>query len=456
MSRNGAENSFVLSGGTVVQPRIGTYAADVVVSDGRISAVTSPGEAPSGDRMIDVSGLHIFPGVVDPHVHIGLGNGLAEYESDSGAGAIGGVTTGFYILIDPGSYSTAVREHLEQASTTSHIDFAYHATLMTAEHVTEVPVLAQEHGIKSFKYYMSFRGDEGAYMGVEGTDDGIFYEILQAVSSVDGVLAVHPENIEIVWKLRKYLQESGRDDLAAWHESRPPFVEAEAVRRASFLGSKTNCSLYFVHISSADAADAVRDSRRSFPGHPLYAETCPHYLTHTTSDPIGPLGKVNPPLREEGDLDVLWDSILDGTIDTVGSDHVGRKAEKKQGSIWDASAGFPGMPTILPVLITEGHHQRGLSLEQIAELTAQTPSRIFGVGSRKGDLRPGFDADLAVVDLHSERSVDPAALGTYSDYSLYQDRALKGWPRYTFIRGELAQEDGKLMRESGEGRYIRR
>ena len=151
----------------------------------------------------------------------------------------------------------------------------------------------------------------------------------------------------------------------------------------------------------------------------------------------------------------LWESLFDGTIDTVGSDHVGRKSSTKQGSIWDASAGFPGMATILPVLISEGYYQRGLPLQRIAELTAYTPSRIFGIGSRKGDIRPGFDADLAVVDLALERKADPIALGTHSDYSLYQDRTLKGWPRYTFLRGELAQENGTLMREPGGGRYVR-
>ena len=455
MTTSTSTPDFVLRGGTVVQPKVGTRIADVAVASGKITAVTAPGEAPSSDWEIEATGLHVFPGVVDPHVHIGLGNGLSEYETDSGAAILGGVTTAFYILIEAGPYQKAVPEHLE-AATASHVDFAYHATLMTPAHVAELEVLSETYGIRSFKYYMSFRGDEGAYMGVEGTDDGVFYEILKSVSSVGGVLAVHPENIEIVWKLREELMRKARDDLNAWNDSRPPFVEAEALRRASFLGTKTNCDLYFVHVSSAEAVDGLLDSRSAFGRERLHAETCPHYLTHTSNDPIGPLGKVNPPLRTEADQHRLWDSLLDGTIDTIGSDHVGRRRSAKQGSIWDASAGFPGMSTILPVLITEGYHRRGLSLERIAELTAFNPSKIFGVGHLKGDIRPGLDADLAVVDLTLERKADPSSLGTYSDYSLYQERDLAGWPRYTFVRGQLAQENGVLARDPGGGIYIRR
>ena len=151
---------------------------------------------------------------------------------------------------------------------------------------------------------------------------------------------------------------------------------------------------------------------------------------------------MNPPLREADDQDALWDSLRDGTLDTVASDHVGRLRETKAGSIWSASAGFPGIPTILPALIQEGHHKRQLPLERIAELTALHPGRIFGVGGRKGDIRAGFDADLAIVDLDWERTPNAAELGTFSNYSLYEDRPLRGWPRYAFSRGRLIQQDG--------------
>jgi len=447
---------LVLRGGTVVQPSVGTFLADVAVSDGKIAAIVEPGTDLASKQVEDVSGLHIFPGGVDPHAHIGAGGGLDEIEPDTGSAALGGVTTTFYILIDSGDYLATTPAYIEAINSKSRVDVSFHATLMTDGHITSLPALAERFGITSFKYYMSFRGDEGLYLGVEGTDDGIFYDVLNAVANIDGILAVHPENIEIVWRLRESLQHQGVDGLQAWDASRPAFVEAEALQRAAYLAVETGCRIYFVHISSRAALDALVSSRDMHPGHSLHAETCPHYLTHFASDPLGSLGKVNPPLRNRDDGEALWEAIASGVIDTLGSDHVGRRREKKTGSIWEASAGFPGLATTLPVLLSAGYHERGIPLHRIAEVNALAPARIFGLSSRKGDIRVGLDADLAVVDLQWERLPTAEVLGTWADYSLYETTPLKGWPRQTYVRGEMVQRDGTLVPGPNAGRYVPR
>jgi dihydropyrimidinase len=443
----------VIKNGTIVRPREGTFKADLGIRDGRIAAIGSPGEL-DGHEVHDVDGLYVLPGVVDPHAHIGMGGGMDEYTPDTGAAAIGGVTTVFYILIHPGSYREYVAEHLDEAVGTTHTDFGYHVTLMTDDHVGELDALAEDYGIRSYKYYMSFRGDEGAYLGVESTDDGQFLSILAGVAKQDGVLAVHPENIEIVWRLRDRLISEERDGLKSWNESRPPFTEAEAILRAAYLGSVAGCRLYFVHCSCAAALDAVLDARARYPNLDLYAETCPHFLTHHDGSDVGILGKVNPPLRTPEDNMALWRRLVDGSIDTVGSDHVGRRREKKQGTIWTASAGFPGLPTTLPVLLSEGHLKRGVPLERIAEATSQRPAEIFGLADRKGDIRIGLDADLAIIDLSWTRRPRAEALGTWSDYSLYEDVELTGWPRLTFLGGQLVQQDGEIVVEAPLGGYL--
>jgi dihydropyrimidinase len=449
-----AQVSTALVGGQIVQPGAGVFRADIGIRDGRIALIAEPGSPIDAQESVDVSGLHVFPGVIDPHAHIGLGGGLDEYAPDSGAAAKGGVTTILYILIESGSYLEALARHDAVASKSVHVDYGYHLTLMSDAHLAELPAIRDEWGSRSYKYYMSFRGDEGAYMGVSGTDDGAFYAILEAVAGIGGILMVHPENIEVVWRLRDKVKASGAADLAAWDASRPAFVEAEAVHRAAVLGYQTACPLYFVHLSSADALEALRAARGHYPSAPLVAETCPHYLTHSMESRVGVMGKVNPPLRPETDLDAVRAALQDGTIDTIGSDHVGRRRSAKEGDIWKASAGFPGMPTLFPVALSYGHHHMGVPLERIAELTSLNPARVFGLDDRKGRIAAGYDADFAIVDLHATRTPNADDLGTWSDYSLYENEELTGWPVHTLVRGEFVVRDGVLVGKPGNGRRL--
>jgi dihydropyrimidinase len=426
----------------------------VGIAGGRIAAVATPGTL-TGGPVEDVTGLYVLPGVVDPHAHIGFGGGTDEYAPDTRAALLGGTTSVFYILIHAGAYVPQVRAHLEHIAQSSYVDVGLHLTLMTDEHLTELEELASL-GVRSFKYYMSFRGEEGAYLGVTGTDDGAFYAILEAVAKINGVLAIHPENIEVVWRLRDRVRAQGRDDLKAWGLSRPQFTEAEAVARAAYLAGSIGTQLYLVHLSGTEAVAALRSVRQNFPNLTVYGETCPHFLTHHEDMDLGVVGKVNPPLRTAADNDYLWQAITDGTLDTVGSDHVARKRAAKAGTIWQASAGFPGMATILPVLITEGHLKRGIPLSRLVAVASKNPAQIFGVGDRKGDIRVGLDADLVVVDLEQRRPADPTWLGSYADYSLYEDWPLAGWPRLTYLRGRLVQRDGVIVDEQPGGVYLPR
>ena len=447
---------LLVKNGTLVRPGAEPEPADLAADRGRIVAVERPGRLADGARTIDASGLHVMPGAIDPHVHLGMGGGFDSFEADTASATIGGVTSLFTILIDSGPYEPVIAAHHRVLDRVSHVDFGFHLTLMTDDHVSKLEALADRWGINSYKYYMSFRGDEGAYLGIEGTDDGAFHHIASGVADVGGVLQIHPENIEVVWRLRDDVRASGRDDLRAWDDSRPAFVEAESIWRASFFADLVGASVYFVHLSSAAALAAVRGARRAFPGAVLLAETCPHYLTHTHDSELGTVGKVNPPLRSGEDRDAVWGALLDSTVDTVGSDHVGRRLEVKQGSIWTASAGFPGLPTVLPILLSEGHHRRGIALGEIARMVSQRPAEIFGCADRKGDLRVGMDADLAILDLGWTREVDASLLGTWADYGIYDGWTLTGWPRYTVVRGTVVQENGTLVGRPGWGEYIRR
>lgn len=446
----------LITGGTVVRARHEPFVADVAIRDGKIAAVLAPGSDATADEIIDAAGLHVLPGSVDPHCHIALStHGMGEYATDTVAAALGGVTTMFYMVSNGGSYLPVLEEHYGAAAQNAAVDFGYHVTLMTEQHLTELDAVKQRFGLTSFKYYMHFRGDEGHYLGVEGTHDGMFYKILQAVKERDDLLLVHAENPEVIWVLRDEAQAAHHDDLAAWDEARPAFVEAEAVRRATYLAARVGTDLYLVHVSTADSLEQIRHARNEFPELNLSIESCPHYLTHTVDYERGVVGKVNPPLRTAEHVDALWDAVADGTVNTIGSDHVGRGLVAKQGTIWEASAGFPNAPVSLPVLLSEGHLKRGVPLQRVVELTAKRPSELLKVDDRKGDIAEGLDADLALVDLSWERTPEPEWLGTFSDYSLYENFPLTGWPKHTLVRGNVVVRDGVPTGISPVGAYVR-
>ncbi len=448
---------LLLRGGTLVLPFRGLVRADLGIRDGRIAAVLDPGGEWTSRETIEVSGRFVFPGAIDPHVHIGLGNGDEDWETETRSAAAGGITSVFSFLMAGTSYLPHIERAHAVARQRAYVNYGLHVVPCAPVHLEELDRYVDEQGIASFKYFTSFRGDEGAYLGISGTDDGFLFEYLRRVAAHPGAVAcVHAENIEVAWDLRARLQQAGRDDLAAWDESRPVAIEAECIYRAMFYAQQAGCPLYVVHVSSVLALREIRAWRDRFPDVAVYAETCPHFLTHHKELPLGPLGKINPPLRSPADVEALWEAVLDGTIDTIGSDHVPRRREKKTGSIWKASAGFPGTAAILPVLLSEGVHKRGLSLQRVAELTSAHPARIFGCYPRKGSLEVGADADVTVVDLDLERQASPQVFQSYADYSLYDGQNLKGWPVLTVVGGRVVMADGKVVGEPGWGRYISR
>ena len=428
---------------------------DLAITDSRIAAHLEPGTDAEASRTIDATNRVILPGVIDPHTHLNLGDPETAFETETRAAALHGITTILHFLMSNDLYEAEYKQYREWGDAQSLIDYGLHAVISTREQLAEIDRYVDEFGVGSFKFFMSFRGEEGAYIGLPPIDDGLMYEILEKLGQRPGtVLCVHTENIEVVWSIRKRLEESGRDDLKAWHESRPPFTEAEAATRAMLFGRETGSTPYIVHTSTAETLAAARSFRRD--GGNVYIETCPHYLSHTYESPVGTYGKQNPPLRSPEDREALWEAIADGTIDTIGSDHAARLGDRKQGTIWSASPGQPNMPMILPVMLSEGVHARGLPLERVAEITSANVARIFGLWPQKGSLQVGADADIAIIDLNETRTVTAAGLQGRADYSIYEGMSYTGWPVQTLVRGKTVSQNGQVMASGGNGRYIYR
>ncbi|MDE0147823.1 MAG: amidohydrolase family protein [Rhodospirillaceae bacterium] len=446
-----------VSGGTAILPDRGEVRCDIGIRDGRICAILQPGEEDSDTHeTIDATGKIVFPGLIDAHLHFGFAEKPDEYASETASAAIGGMATILSYFLNNEPYSDVFKAELPDVEERAHVDFGFHFSTAKEVHLEEFERCVNEYGVTSFKYFMNFRGDAGRYLGLDGTDDGYMYDLLKrAARFPEAVVVMHTENIELVNRFTQRAMAAGKDGLHALAGVKPDFTESENLVRAMVFAEHLGARIYIPHLSCRSGLNEVRAYRQRYPH--VYVETCPHYLTHTMdSDLPASVGKANPPLRTQDDVEALWEAIGDGTVDVIGSDHVPRKKQTKMTNIWKSSQGFPGTATILPVLLSEGYHKRSLSLARIAELCGSRPADIFNISARKGRLVVGADADLTIVDLDLEREVRNAELLSYSDYTPYDGWTLKGWPVLTMSRGTTVMRDGKIVGLPGHGIYLSR
>ncbi len=452
-------------GGIVVIPKLGEIALNIGIRGERIAVLLSPDEPMVAEETIDARGLLVMPGAIDPHVHIGYtGYGgmpedalLEQFESESRSALVGGVTSMVVTYRSGTTYDELAKSLIEGAQRRSRIDFAYSFGITNQAHLERIGEYYRRFGVTSFKFYMAYRGEEAQATGntYNQYDDGLLYEGMRSIAAIPGGIAmVHAENVEIINRLRHRLREKGRSDLAAWSDSRPAFVEAENIRRALYLAEHAGCAVYIPHLSSSLGLDAClqhRDRRTT----PVFIETCPHYLTHTKDAGCGILAKVNPPVREPTDRERLWGACADGAIETIGTDHCAIGVDTKGSDVWQAVPGFPGMATMVAVLL-DGMSRGLISSGRVAELVSYNTARIFGLYPRKGSIAIGGDADLMLVDPNLRRTVEAGRLGSRSDFSIYQGEALTGWPVLTIRRGSIAMRDEEVLAGVGTGRYLSR
>jgi dihydroorotase (multifunctional complex type) len=455
---------LVVRGGTVVLPQTDGVAADIAISEEKIAAILAPGTEVDAAETLDVTDQVVLPGVVDVHLHLGHGKDIArprvpeDAATETAAAALGGITTFVPYLMATDPFETLFDEVNQITEAGARIDFGYHFIISTEAQLAGVPRYAREFGVPSFKIFMNNRGGEGARLGLPDIDDGFLLRLCEAAAENGGMVCPHPENIEAAWVLRKRLvseDPDGRGGLRAWNASRPPFVEADAVQRAGLFARETGARLYIVHTSSRAALDAGLRARDA--GTAITIETCPHYLTHDIEWEGGDVGKINPPLREADDCEALWDGVRSGDIDTVATDHVHRDISAKAGGIWKASPGCGGLETLLPVMLTDGYHEREVPLGRIVTLLASAPADAMGLSHCKGRIEVGLDADLAIVDLEREYPYRRADVRSSAGYSIYEGRRFKGKVVHTLVRGRFVLRDGALIDDAvGTGRYISR
>lgn len=451
-----------LSGGQVLLPGKGLVEADLLIADGRIAGIVAPGAEAAAAETVSVQGLALLPGAVDPHLHLGHGMDISrprlpsDADAETAAAALGGVTSFIPYVLCTENYVESFQEARRVAEAGARIDFGMHAILASPAQLAEIPLYARELGMPTVKFFMNCRGDEGKRLGLPHLDDALLFRTLEALREAGGMLCPHPESIEIAWLLRDRVMADdpeGHGGLVAWNATRPPFVEAEAVRRVCYLARIAGVPVYLVHISAHEPLQAALAARAD--GTKVHIETCLHYLLFDETSPLGSRGKVNPPLRSPADREALWRGIADGSIDTVGTDHIHRPASAKEGNIWTATPGFPGLETLMPAFLTHGR-RRGIPLPRLSEMLSRNPARIMGLGETKGQLVPGADADIAAVDLNAGWTVGKQTASS-AGYTVFEGMELGVQVKHTLVRGGFVVRDGALCPGmAGTGRYLNR
>lgn len=456
---------LLVTGGTVVTTER-SFRADVAITGGKVSAVgeSLAGAYPEADTL-DATGLLVLPGCVDVHTHARLptDDQPDRFFQDSMAAAYGGTTT-FLAFNNPGtgiseegapSLLAGMREFRSRTAGESAVDFGLSAVItgQQPDPIAELPELIAA-GVPTAKAFMvyDFR-----------LPDERLFAALRTMGRHGGMLQVHCENATVIDAL--VADALARGDVACRHHAltRPTYAEAEATHRAIALARAADASVYIVHLSCADALAEVLAAKAR--GWPVFAETCPHYLTLTDARYGAPdegeviRSVISPPLRTEADRQALWLGLGAGGLDLVATDHVpDRLAVEKRvpaPPFPQISNGAPGIETLLAVVYDEGVAGGRISVERMVELLSTGPARLFGLGS-KGAVERGRDADLVLFDPDARHTISRADLHDTGDFTPYEGRSVRGAVRTVLLRGEPVIRDGSFVGRRGAGAFQER
>jgi dihydropyrimidinase len=452
---------LLIRGGTVVTSN-GTSVADVLVTGPSIAGV-GRGFATGDLEVLDARGLLVIPGGIDSHVHLEArtqGQRTADdFFTGTRAAAFGGTTT----IIDfcyqeigrPLIDGVAARR--SAADGRAVIDYAFHLVVKKLDDstVSELDEVVAS-GVTSFKAYMAY-----PRRGLMA-DDATLFRLFKRAAVLGALPVVHAESGLVTDVLIDEARAAGNLGADQHPFVHPPAGEAEGTHRALAIAGMVGSPLYFVHVSCAEALEEIEAGRRR--GQVVFAETCPHYLLLDDSSyrlPDFEAAKyvMNPPLRNIANQAVLWEGLRLGRIDTVSTDHCpfDFKGQKDTGrdDFSQIPNGVPGIETRMSLLFNDGVLTGRISLEKWVEVLAAAPARIFGLPS-KGRIEAGADADLVIFDPGREATITQRDQHMQVDYSLYEGKRVRGWPRIVISRGEVIVHEDVFVGAEGRGRFLER
>jgi len=443
---------IIIRGGMVVTPEE-IQSRDIGILDRKIVEL-GPTLKDSARETVDAAGLHIFPGLIDSHVHFNE-PGRTEWEgieTGSKALAAGGGTMFFDMPLNahpPTLDARSFDQKLAAAEAKSYTDFAFWGGLVpgNSDRLEELA----KCGVVGFKAFMSNSGVDD----FPRADDATLREGMKRAAALGKIVAVHAESETITSELAQKCIAAGKSSVRDYLDSRPIHAELEAIQRALELAGETCCRLHIVHVSCGAGIALIASARKM--GVDVSCETCPHYLVLTEQDmeQIGPLAKCAPPLRPVEARETLWQYLLADEITSLGSDHSPSPPEMKTGQdFFRAWGGISGVQHMLPLLITEGHVKRGMAMEHLAQLLSFNLVTRFQLPTDRGRISVGAQADIALVDIRGSFEVKSDELFYRHRHTPYFGRKLTGKVVQTILRGQTVFKDGKIVSKPF-GRLVR-
>ena len=453
--------SLLIKNGEIVTPSE-RYVADIFCEGETITRIERDMSAPAGSEVIDAKGKYVFPGFIDPHVHIYLpfmGTYAKDtHETASRASLVGGTTT-FIEMICPARTDKPIEAFelwLGKAEGKSACDFTFHmgVTRYDEEAERDFKEIVQR-GIASFKIFL-------AYKGAFGVTDEELYKTLTLAKELGVITTAHCENADLVLELQKKLLAEGKTD-PEWHYwSRPPRVEAEGVHHLMTFAEMTGAHVYIVHTSCEESLrEATRAAER---GVRVWVETLIQYLLLDRTDAEKPnfegaKNVMSPPLRDKKNQEVMWNALRNGFVATLATDHAPFDFAQKimgKGDFTKIPNGIPSLEDRINLYFTHGVKTGRIDLHRFVDTASTQAAKLFGLFPRKGAIQIGSDADLVVYDPNYRGKISAKTHQMNLDYNSFEGFEIQGRPHVVTVRGQVAARDGKFVGEAGRGKLLKR
>ena len=452
----------LIQGGTVVTAA-DTYAADIGISGGRITAIAQQLPRETARQVLSAQGLYVMPGGIDVHTHLDMPFGgttsADDFESGTIAAAFGGTTTliDFAIQYKGQTLRTAFDTWMKKAERKATIDYAFHCIItdLPDARLDDMDALVRE-GVSSFKLFM-------AYPGVFMLEDALIFKAMSQAARNGALICMHAENGGAIDVIVQRALAEGKTAPKYHALTRPTTAEAEATGRSIALAEMAGAPVYIVHLSCNEALEKVREARDR--GLPVYAETCPQYLFLSLENMDVPGFEAakyvfTPPLREKWHQEKLWAGLAADHLQAVSTDHCPfcykEQKEMGKGDFTKIPNGGPGIEHRLSLVFTGGVHGKRFSLNRFVELVSTTPAKLFGLYPRKGTIAVGTDADLILFDPNKEEIISAKTHHMKVDYSMFEGIRVKGVPRQVLVGGRLVIDNGKFVGKPGQGQLLKR